>query len=210
MSILHSLGAEYGIQTVVTEAVDNEMEGNFRGKFRGHDGPYRKAIQKGVISILTQDWVRTNFGPDDGGILDEINSLGEELYTMVGRGEAYTHAAAMVLGVPCLTNDRSAVNTLKRAGSPVAATIFRSFDVLVFGLQIGLIDLPACDAARKLLLKIPSHIPEAFRQCSFEDGLGKFFPRLLDGDKPSCGSATSEDRLDARFWIRKIALAAQG
>jgi hypothetical protein len=203
INILHVLGADYGIQTVITEAVKIEIENKFLGKFRGYDGPFKKAIQKGVISVLDHEWIRNAFGADDDGRFDEMNQLGEDLYAMVHRGEAYTHAAAIILDVPCLTNDRSAVNTLRRAGVRLTPHIFRSFDVLLLGLQAGLVEMSDCEASRKLLAKLDERVPESFRGYSFEAGLTKFFPRLLDAGKASCGSVTSDDRLDIRLWIRR-------
>jgi hypothetical protein len=129
---------------------------------------------------------------------------------MVHRGEAYAHAAALVLGSPCLTNDRSAVNTLRRAGRVLSTHILRSFDVLTFVLQAEIITLKDCEECRSTLITAGERIPECFVHRSFETGLPNFFTRLLDANNPACGANTSDDALDKRLWIRRLSLAASG
>jgi len=208
INIFHALAIDYGVRVVIPEAVENEIENKFQGaKFRGHSAPFRKAIKSGIIGIVNQSWIRTAYGPDDGGIFEEINELGEDLYTMVHRGEAYAHASAIVLKVPCLTNDRSAVNTLRRAGRVLPINILRSFDILVFGFQAGIISIKECEEMRATLTAAGEGLPESFARCSFEAGLVNFFSRLLDSDKSLCGAANPEDILDKRLWITKTNIA---
>ncbi|HEX7423856.1 MAG TPA: hypothetical protein VF311_08220 [Terriglobales bacterium] len=69
--------------------------------------------------------------------------------------------------------------------------VLRSFDLLAFCFQNGLLELKACEAMRSELLRIGEGLPAAFKHASFENGLKSFAPRLRDGTPTLAASSGS-------------------
>ena len=110
-----------------------------------------------------------------------FQSLGAQYEGRIHRGEAYSFAAAVTLEMPALSNDFSAIKTLEANMLTLPTPVLRSFDLLAFCFQNGLLELKACEAMRNELLKVGEGLPAAFKHASFEDGLRRFASRLRDG-----------------------------
>jgi hypothetical protein len=208
---LKHLKTDYGIQVVVVEAVEAELlylPSKYQ-KFSGIASPVKKAFGSHVLEVLDLNYMVQRFGNVGSSLFTQADQQGKALAAYVDRGEAYTHAAADVLGrAPTITNDMAAVWGLTKRGIIPARPILRSFDILVFGLQTGILTLAQCDGARQSLRKVGEVINPAFHNCSFNDGLPNFFPRLLDSQSSMVGSNTQFDKFDDRLWIRRNSVAA--
>lgn len=112
---LRLLPARYSIQPLVVAEVEIELQSIPR--FRKRIAPeLKKALANGVLRILDQVVLEAHFGGPPAGSLaaasamTQIAALGREYQQHVDLGEAYTHAAAVTLGVPALSHDRTALN----------------------------------------------------------------------------------------------------
>ena len=79
--------------------------------------------------------------------------------------------------------------------------MLRSFDVIVLGLQIGILTEGDCKAIRKELLKRGEAILPCFQNCSVIDGLPNFYHRLCDGSVNVLGAVTPIEKFDDRIRI---------
>lgn len=187
------LKKSYCVQPVIVSEVEIEIcsTKKFGNRF---DAPLSKIISSGTIQVLDQTSLQASLvGPvSHSGVANatwaSIQSLGAQYRLHVGRGEAYTHAAAFLLGVPAMSNDRSALVTLETNQFAVPSPVLRGFDLLVFSYQIGMLTEAECDSFRKSLLQAREGIPSAFKAASFANGLKQFCPRLLDGSMPLLGA----------------------
>jgi hypothetical protein len=105
-------------------------------------------------------------------------TLGAQFYGYVQRGEAYTHAAAVTLGLPAASNDQRAILLMKSRMLPVPSPVLRCFDLLVFAYYDGILSLKDCEKIRKELRTNGEGIPGPFVNASFEDGAKSFPCRL--------------------------------
>lgn len=204
--ILHSLNTEYSVQPVVVEAVEAELRMVLERRHPDRIAPFEKAIRKCTIKVLSEDLLCEQLGNTTGvRQYERINKLGEAYYVHVQRGEAYTHAAADILGLPPLSNDFSAVNNLLGRGIRLTLPVLRSFDVFGFGLQTEAISAADCEAVRKELQRRREGVPQCFENCSFRDGCMRFFFRLVDSKLPLIGSPDKTDRFDDRVYLLRNA-----
>jgi hypothetical protein len=133
-----------------------------------------------------------------------LQALGQEYNKFADTGEAYTLAAAVTLGVPAMSNDKTALDALEYNGKALPSPVLRVFDLLAFSFQTSALEEKDCDKVRKELVQIHEHVPGAFRHASFIDGLGSFCPRILDagvktvGTSPAAGPAYSARVLVAK------------
>src|SRR5207253_1299565 len=117
----------------------------------------------------------------------KIGRIGRDYRRFVDNGEAYTHAAALTLGVPALSNDLSALNALVTNGLSVPATVLRTFDLVTLCNQVNEMSDAECDDLRSFLVGEREYLPACFAKGSFSDGLRSFQPRLLDSAVPPIG-----------------------
>ena len=145
-----------------------------------------------LLGSGTESWLR------------QIDAEGERLYSIVDRGEAFSHAASSVLGVPIATNDTSAVYRLIRGNENVPRPIIRFWDLIVLCHQIEMLTEGDCDRIRQVLEKIGERLPACFSRRSFRDGLPEFYARLADIDRPVVGAIGPQERLDERLLLRRL------
>jgi hypothetical protein len=203
---LHVFRRSYGIQPVITEAVAGELPGLLRRRFGDRVAGYEKALKHKAIVTLDDDLLSRIYGGKGRIIGDQIDALGKKIWEQgAGRGEAYTHAAGILLNLPVVTNDMEAIRVLRADQSTgIPERVLRFFDVVVFFFQIGELTLADCDSVRQQLIGISEHVPTCFQRASFEDGLKNFFPRLLDSTAKRIGSETVRDqRLDQTTYLTK-------
>lgn len=190
------LKKSYCVQPAIVSEVELEIcsTKKFGNRF---DALLTKAISSGTIQVLDQTSLQSYLVSPvtHSGVANatwaSIQSLGAQYRLHVGRGEAYTHAAAFILGLPAMSNDLSALITLRTNGFAVPSPVLRGFDLLVFSYQIAILTEAECDSFRKSLLQEREGIPAAFKAASFANGLKQFCPRLLDSSKPPVGAQHS-------------------
>ena len=198
VSLLRRLKTEYGIQCVIVEAVEDELLNPRQRHAHCITQAFQKAL--GNESLLIID--RRNMGRftsnDPHSTYDAIQLRGQEYHQTVDRGEAYTHAAALVLRAAAMSNDGRAIAALDRLDKALPSPYLRAYDIFLLFHQRG--DLPArvCDQIRKALTDIGDKPNAVFAGCKFSDGLEKFYPRLIDDTFIIVGSPTQRERGDER------------
>jgi hypothetical protein len=200
IAVLRVLRSEYKVQPAVASAVESETLQILTTvrKFMGRQEQLKKAISNNTISLLDQQSLGAILGTGVDALLRQIDSEGQRYHCRVDRGEAYTHAAAAVLGVPVATNDTSAVNRLLRDEENIPRPILRFWDLVVFARQIGQMDDASCDKIRQALAKLEESLPQCFRGRTFSVGLPEFYARLVDGAAPLIGASHPQGKLDDR------------
>jgi hypothetical protein len=138
-----------------------------------------------------------------------MESEGERLYLTVDRGEAFSHAASIVLGVPVATNDTSAVYQLLKSGESIPRPIIRFWDLVVLSYQVGSLDDTLCDRIRQILTKLGERIPPCFTGRSYLDGLPEFYPRLACASHQFVGAGQPQEKFDERLVLRSLDEAAR-
>lgn len=118
-------------------------------RFRGCGEAFKKATSNGTVSVLDLEFLRQRCGQPGDALLRQIDSEGRRLNLRVDRGEAYTHAAAAVLGALVATNDATAVHHLMRDRETVHHPVLRFWDLIVFARQIDQLNDGACDRIRQ-------------------------------------------------------------
>lgn len=207
LGVLRFLRSSYEIQMAIVEAVRSEAEHCLTNvpKFRGRQNQLRKAIGNNTLAVVNRDLLITLVGTSAEPLICQIESEGARLFRAVDRGEAYSHAASMVLDVPIVTNDASAVRKLLRDGECLPRPILRFWDLIVFAHQCGHVDARACDKIRQALRKLREKTHPCFTNRSFEEGLQQFYPRMISADYEIVGAEQPQDELDhdPRFVVRR-------
>lgn len=188
---LRVLRDSYGIQPTIVEEVETELMWT-----RRHGARFvpllKKAMGSGVIERLDVTVLGRHVGQ---AIVKSVHSsfqaLGQQYSKYADPGESYTFAAAVTLAVPALSNDKSAVDALDYNGMALPSPVLRAFDVLALSYQVGALAEKECDKVRKELVQLGEHVPRAFRNASFLDGLAQFCPRILDGGVKAIGTASA-------------------
>jgi hypothetical protein len=181
-SLLRWLKTRYSLGAVVVPEVENEL--SWHAKFKGRfDQDLRRAVSNGLLEIF--DYSR----PDELSVFfpvphaataasNAITKTGNEYALKIGTGEAYSHAACIHLGMPLLSHDKSAIDTLLYNNLQTAAPVLRVFDLVVIGYEQGTLSVKACDSIRQILGQSGEFVPKAFKRASFEQGLRTFDARL--------------------------------
>jgi hypothetical protein len=199
LPLLRWLRSEYKVQPAIASAVESEtlqILTTIR-KFMGRQEQLKKALSNNTITLIDRQSL-SMLGTGVDALLRQIDSEGRRFHLRVDRGEAYTHAAAAVLGVPVATNDVSALNRLIRDEENIPRPILRFWNLIVFGRQTGQLDDPSCDKIRQALARIGESLPRCFTGRTFSDGLPEFYARLVDGMAPAVGAPNPQNALDDR------------
>jgi hypothetical protein len=203
--LLRKLKNEYSVQPLIVEAVEAEMFRHTRRRFSNIKALYDKTLNSGTIRVLTEELLRHENGSAIGSSLfRQAERLGQDLHNAIDRGEAFSHAAAITLGVPVMTHDRNAINKLGGNGVKFSEPLLRIYDLIAFGVQTGALTYDDCDGVRDALLDNNEWVMQCFRNCKYSSGLPLFFPRLVDGALPFIGSKDPIHSLDARLAIYHI------
>ena len=147
LSPLKCLRDEFGIQPVVVEEVDVELRWMRRYKDR-FKYALERAYRSGILELLdrTAFQARTSMAPL-GASWENFQQLGMQYEGRVHRGEAYTFAAALALGMPALSNDFSAIRTLQANLLSLPSPVLRTLDLIAFALQSGSLSMKNSRAA---------------------------------------------------------------
>lgn len=200
---LRALKQYYGVQATVTEAVEAELRRVVRYRFPAKEPFLKKAFTTKTLCVIDKTLLTALGYKAAPALLEQMDQLGEQFNLRVDRGEAYTHAAGNVLGVPTLSQDLAALRQLVNDGIDVQRPILRAFDILIFGVQAGIANIESCTKARKQLIKAKESILPCFENCSVADGLANFFLRICDADLDILGADHALGSFDDRIFIRK-------
>lgn len=206
VGILRLFRGDYGIRPVIVQAVESEVFYNLRNvpKFRGREEQFRKALGNNTLVILDRGALAPFVGSNVDSWIRQMESEGQRLYAMVDRGEAFTHAASIVLGAPVATSDMSAVHRLLRNGEDIPRPIIRFWDLVVFAYQVGRLDEAACDRIRQTFPRLKEKTLQCFTDRSYIDGLTMFYPRLVCLAHQPVGADQPQERLDERLLLRPV------
>jgi hypothetical protein len=179
---LQVLRTDFQIQPTITLEVDLELR--WMRKHKNRFVPkLDKALKSGLLTRLDQTAFQGLLGEASPGTSwQTYQALGARYELVVQRGEAYTHAAAVSLGMPAMSNDQKAVLVLTNQMMSVATPVLRSFDLLVFANQIGTLDMKQCEEIRSELLTNGEGLPGPFLNSSFAAGAKTFPCRLRIGN----------------------------
>jgi len=179
------LRSNYSIQPLVVPEVEIELRSNQR--FGARIAPeLKRALEHNLLRVVDKSVLEAHYGSSLGAsmaataALGQIASVGRQNLARADSGEAYTHAAALTMGVPSMSNDITALKTLVAAGLPVPATVLRPFDLISLCFQVNEMTEHDCDQFRATLIKENEHVPSCFLHASFGDGLTNFVPRICD------------------------------
>lgn len=191
----------YGVQVAIVQEVDLEVRwlGKHKDKFVHQ---LDKTLKSEVIRVLDPAYFQSFLSSAPvGASWAGFQSLGAQYEGRIHRGEAYTFAAAVTLGLPALSNDFNAIKTLEANLLTLPAPVLRGFDLLAFCYQSGCLELNACEGVRSELLRNGEGVPKAFMHASFGDGLKNFSPRLRDG---TGSAATTTATYSATLFVAKV------
>jgi hypothetical protein len=187
----------YSIQPVIAPEVEIELHSNRR--FGARIGPdLRKALANDLIKTLDRQTLEIHYATTNqlagatavaNGTFAQIQSLGRAFEKHIDFGEAYTHAGALVLNVPAMSNDLSALEALAQAGHTVPSTVLRSWDLIALSFQVANMSADECDEFRKAMEAEKEYAPKCFRGKSYADGLRNFSARMADGSVAPVGSS---------------------
>lgn len=176
--IFSILESDFGVRSFLMSEVEVEVRSNRR--FGGIVRPkLEKALKSRSLKILTSsdlDGLATHGSAPVS--LADIRDLGKEYNIDVGIGEAYTHAAGILLDAPTVRNDINAIRTLESKGRKLPPTILRSYDLFAFLYAEGYIQTPEAEQALKTLKMYGEWMPNNLRNASFDDGIRRIGCRL--------------------------------
>jgi hypothetical protein len=175
---LQALRSTFQIQPTITLEVDLELR--WLAKYKSSFVPQLdKALKHGILTKLDQGTFQGYLGTAAAGTSwGSFQALGVRYYGFVQRGEAYTHAAAVSLGMPALSNDGKAVRVLEGQMMTVAIPVLRFFDVIMFAHAFNVLTAKDCENIRSVLYKNGEGLPGPFQNASFANG-AKIFPCRL-------------------------------
>ena len=181
-NLLNLLNRDFGVSCFIMMEVEVELRS--KPKFSGLIKPQlEKALKSGWLKILSSSDLDNLPCLQRSTLvtLAEIRQLGAEYELVVQRGEAYTHAAAVLLDVPSVSNDANAIQVLEAQGKLLPLSVLRSFDLFAFFHIEKYLDKQAVEGIRTTLRDYSEWIPNAMKTTSFVDGVQKFGCRLSTG-----------------------------
>jgi hypothetical protein len=136
---LQTLRSRFQIQPTITLEVEIELR--WLGKYKNYFAPkLDKALKHGTLTKLDEVNFQGYLGTATAGTSwGTFQALGARYYGFVQRGEAYTHAAAVSLAMPAMSNDAKAVRVLESQMMNVAVPVLRFFDVISFAHSSGIL-----------------------------------------------------------------------
>lgn len=207
VQVLRWLRSRYGVQPIVSPEVELELRSH-----RRHgpqiDADLRKAIANGALVVADRAYVDLLATPPAAAdaLYRQIQATGVKYALRVGKGEAYTHAWAIGLGVPALSNDEQAVRTLLGQSLVTAAPVVRFYDLVILGLQADFFTKGACDSIRSDLRNKDEGVVREFDAQSLDEGLKTFVPRLIDSTYPLVGNSGSPGQTGHETRLTLIAI----
>ncbi len=197
--LLRMLREDYGVSCYLMNEVEVELRKN--PKFSSLIRPrLEKALKHKYISLLSSSELERLAPPDTEPVsLAEIRELGQEYAMEIGPGEAFTHAAAILLDVPSVSNDMNAIKILETRGRRMPRTILRSFDLFAFFYIEKQLTTREVEHIRKDLLAQGEWVPPSIKNASFEDGIGSIRCRL----ETSMAISASSTHWSGTFFLKR-------
>lgn len=197
--LLRILLEDYGVSCYLMNEVEVELRKNL--KFSSLIRPkLEKALKHKYISLLSSSELERLAPPDTEPVsLAEIRELGQEYAMEIGPGEAFTHAAAILLDVPSVSNDMNAIKILEARGRRMPRTILRSFDLFAFSYMEKHLTTHEAEHIRKDLLAQGEWVPPSIKHASFEDGVGGISCRLAT----SMAISASASHWSGTFYLKR-------
>ena len=190
VSLLKWLKTRYGLASIVVPEVEIEVlwHRKFSDQFE-HD--FKKSVSTGIITVFDYSHPELHLAsiltpPQAGAATRAILDTGRYYAKRVGSGEAYSHAACIHLGMPLLSHDKSAIDTLSALSLDTAAPVLRVFDLIGHAYQHNNLAERDCDLIRQTLSKANEFLPRVFKKASFRDGFKNYDQRLLEGPPSPC------------------------
>lgn len=194
--LLKKIKRIYGIRPVITEAVEREL---FRPGIRNgkqFQPQVQKALDNGALLLLDEHSLGSFTSNDPHTTYISIQLEGRKNSNHLGLGEAYSHAAGVVLRAPVMSNDMKAIVVADRVGLATAKPTVRACDVFVLFRQIGELSEEDCEDIRKSLRAFNETLPPVFDGHKFADGLQKYYPRLVDANHPILATGPQTELAD--------------
>jgi len=176
--ILAHLKDQYGVSSYLMSEVEVELLSNRRisGLVRPR---YEKALKNGWIKLLTSgDLERVSKSIGIEVTLHEIRTLASDLKLLIGNGEAHTHAAAILLGCPSVSNDQQAIRVLEANGKQMPSSVLRSFDLFGFCYHEHILSEREAEEIRTTLRGQGEWVPISMKNSTFVGGLAAMACRL--------------------------------
>jgi hypothetical protein len=195
----------YGIQPAIPESVEDELTRLSQPKRALFADKAKKALDNQALIVLDERSIGAFTSNDRHSTYNSVQILGQKNSLKIGPGEAYVHAAGLVLRAPALSNDAKAVNDADRLGIQIAPYVLRAYDLFVLFHQIGELSDSDCDEVRKKLAEAKEDaVPAAFKNRKFADGLPHFCQRLVDGDLPRRAGNTPQELGDLNKLVIRL------
>jgi hypothetical protein len=161
------LADTFQVHAAVVPDVEREIRwnGKFRARFEGDfqriaDSAHVVVLEKDLIRRLLQQRGVPQLTADE--VLRQCSDRSRRYAQHVDAGEAHTHAVAVELGLPAVTNDFRAIKALIGMGLPTAVPSLRFFDCLEFLRGEGILSPDECGDIRDELRKLKEHVPRPF------------------------------------------------
>jgi hypothetical protein len=195
------LSTDFGVSSFIMNEVDIEVRSN-RKLGTLVKIPLEGVLSSGFLKVLSSsDLERLSSGMSTQVSLGDIRQLGKDYALLVDSGEAYTHAAGILLDTPTVSNDWNAIRVLELNGKKLPPRVFRSYDMFAFLYHENYIDIRTAERVLKLLKAQETWIPKCLKHSSFEDGIKGINCRLstsLAISAPSSGWSTT-------FYLKRMA-----
>lgn len=201
---LRDLKALYGVQPVIVQEVDAEL------RWLGHYGSrfvpqLDKSLKNGLLVRLDKALFQSLLGnAPPGTSWASYQALGAVYLGFVDKGEAYTHAAGVVLGLPAASDDYRAIQVLQFQMQNLPCPTLRSFDLFGFAHEVGILSIQECEKVRSCLLKENRWIPAALKNSSFANGISNFLLRLRDGSNAPVSGAQAPATFSDTLFLTRI------
>ncbi len=197
--LISILSSDFRVSSFVMSEVEVEVRSHRR--FGGLIKPQLdKAFKSRALRILDSSDLENMAQSMSTPIsLADIRELGKDYALDVGKGEAYTHAAGVLLDTPVVSNDLNAIKTLETNGKKLPPTILRSFDVFGFLYMEGYIDIRTAELSLKELKVQKEWMPRCLQNSSFEDGIRRINCRL----STSLSLAASNAGWQEPFYLKR-------
>jgi hypothetical protein len=197
--LLAYLSETYGVSSYLMSEVEVELLSNLR--INGLVRPsYQKALKSGWLKVLSaSDLDKLSQGRQTEVTLHAIRTLASDLKLYVQVGEAHTHAAAILLDCPAVSNDRAALRVLEANSKPLPPTVLRSFDLFGFCFMEAFLDEKAVEAIRATLLSRAEWVPACMKNRSFVEG----FPDLQCRLSTSLSATGTNAGWAAPFYLKR-------
>jgi hypothetical protein len=188
------LFSDFGVSSFIMSEVEVEVRSNRKlGALVKNSRD--SALKSGFLKILTSsDLERLSSGMSSPVSLADIRQLGKDYALYVGSGEAYTHAAGILLDTPTVSNDANAIRALESSGKQLPPKVLRSYDMFAFLYDEDYIDIRKAEQILKVLKIQNEWIPKCLLHSSFKDGIKGINCRLstsLAISAPSSGWSTT-------------------